>query len=242
MKNILTLLVPVAMLLSAAAFQVNKNDAALKSKIRQTTDLTIGNAVTYTYNPDGRIALIKGKKVTISYEYKGNVIMRKTTDSAGRLLIKDSMILNNKELVITRFDNPGHYVIDVYFTLDYDNAGYLTARRSVYQNKEAGALDEFKYSQGNQISLTQSDGRIKPNIIYYSYYPDRLNTIGNDNMGMTFNGHSSLNALKDAIHIQSIGDTLRTTYYYHYDDKGRIIIRTGYYKSKLTDSTGYSYY
>jgi hypothetical protein len=240
MKNILILLMPVAMLLSAAAFQVNKSDAVLKSRIRQTTDLLIGNPVTYTYNPDGRIALIQGKTVSISYEYKGNLIMRKTSNSSGRVLMRDSLILDNKGLVIKRFDDCGQNTT-TYFKLDYDTAGYLTARSPISQNK-ASILEEFKYSQGNQITETQSDQKSKPTIIYFTYYPDRYNTIGDDNMGMSFNGHSSRNALKDVMNIPSKGDTLRTTYYYHYDDQGRIITRAGYFKSKLTDSTGYSYY
>ena len=240
MKNILSLLMSLAALLSTAAFQVNQNNAVLKSRIRQTTDLMIGNPVTYTYNPDGRIALIKGKTISISYEYKGNLIMRKTSNSSGHLIMRDSLILDNKGLVVNRFDDCGQNT-SIYFKLDYDTAGYLTARSPISQSK-AAILEEFKYSQGNQVRMIQNDSKSKPNIIYYSYYPDRSNTIGDDNMGMAFNGHSSRNALKDVMNIRTKGDTLRTTYYYHYDAQGRIITRAGYYKSKLTDSTGYSYY
>lgn len=241
MKNILTLLIPVAMLLSTAAFQVNKNDVALKSKIRQTTDLIKGNSVVYTYNPDGRIALIKGKKASTSYEYHGNVIIKKLIDATGEVKSTDSMIVNGKGLVTKLYMNKTSPNFADEITIDYDMAGYCVADRHIYMGKMRPP-EELKYIKGNATTLIQNSEDGKPNVLYYSYYSDHFNTIGDDNMGMTFKGHSSRNALKETMNIQAIGDTIRATCYYHYDDMGRIIIKACYSKSNLTDSTGYSYY
>jgi hypothetical protein len=78
-------------------------------------------------------------------------------------------------------------------------------------------------------------------MLYYHYDMDHLNTIGDENMGMPYMGHSARHVVREMIAVSPEGDTLRSFYRYHYDDRGRIIIRAAYRRSGLTDSVGYSY-
>jgi hypothetical protein len=226
-----------SVILSMAAFQTGKK-APAKYFISKTVDLKKGNETIYTYTADGRIAAVRGRRATTSYEYTTDMVIKKLSDSAGHILHIDTMWLNVKGLAAKMHDNrPGS---DNDFTfIEYDSAGYSIADRVEYKHKIM-LSEEQKYRGGNKISLKQM-GADQPNIITYSYYPDQLNTIENDNMGMDFLGHSSRNALRESMSVSG-KDTAHGTCFYHYDDLGRIIIRACYAKSKLADSTGYSYY
>ena len=103
-----------------------------------------------------------------------------------------------------------------------------------------------EYVKGNQVENTFYDENNKRfNTTLYTYYTDKENTIGYENMGMPFMGSNSKNPIRESknFNASNPSDTLRNKYNYHFDEKGRISIKATYDKSgRIADSTHYSYY
>jgi len=202
---------------------------------RAANDTTV-----YFYNDDGRITKIKNS-------YVGGIIF---TYEPGRIIEKyyrpknvidvDTLILNKQGLV----EKITHHKYPSYDSLIYDRDNHLI-RELMYVHAGAGKdtltfSRNFDYINGNQVHFSKE-------VIRYSGYMSssdcstcidqyddkRINTIGKENIGMSFLGSDSKNTLlpvdrgpKGMSCLGAYGG--QDHYTYNYDAMGRIITQIDY--------------
>lgn len=222
---------------------VNFQSASLAlKKIKKTVNLITGTVSEYYYNSDGTLASVqssKGSKAT--YRYESGMVIRHFYDSLIQQNTFDTFFIDQKGRAANRETRLDAYSTSAAkFEFDADNR---LMSESFYSNGALAFSNKKIISDGNEISLTQSDKDGIRQTIYYRY-ATKLNTIGNENMGMDFMGRSPKNLLRESVSVSSKGDTTsHLTYRYRVDAAGIVILKVGYRKAGgLVDSTSYSYY
>jgi hypothetical protein len=171
--------------------------------------------ITYSYDNKGRLATKKEDNYTESYTYvSANLI------NVSRLYYKNDVSIDSWEYSII-LDSKGlaikHYVSEkdtlfLYFTPE----GFLKG------NKNGNVLEVL---DGNVL---------KEGTTTYEYYLDKINTIGNDNRGMSFMGKDSKNLVKTVKYtgttVNTVNEMKRSTsdysYTYEFDSKNRVVKST----------------
>lgn len=196
----------------------------------------------FFYDKDSRVIRIENSNgVTSVYEYKPEVIYRRTTDPRTKKAFTDTFELNGKGMV-TRH-RMGYAAPERSTRIrEYDSDGLLLKERSVNPSSMQGTTT-YTNRDGNPISTTQElTGDSWVGKSFYTYYPSGANTIGNENMGMGFEGRNPRSLVQSHIQVWRPGDTSRTYQRYHFDAQGRVSVRATYYEGRLGDSTAYTYY
>jgi hypothetical protein len=195
----------------------------------------------YIYNPDGHISRVRNSHGNdIAYTYLPGIVLRTYYDKYKVQTYTDTMYLNKSGLVekVTT-NNPG------IFTLLHEYNTDRSLAKSTQCVGDRRYIHTYKYLNENQISTSEIDSAGTPTYsATYQYYTDQSNTIGSENLGCDFVGRDSKNPIKYS-KSQTIGMApYDSKYIYHYDDKGRITIRSSYNLSskKMTDSACYTYY
>jgi YD repeat-containing protein len=216
--------------------------AAPLPKVKQIVNLRSGKATTYTYTADGRILSIKNYIGGGSfYEYSGRGVIRKINSDLTKVTAIDTFILNNKGVAIESH-NAEEWSNGIRQPMTYNESGYPLESKMLDKGKVM-FTDRRDYKDNNAISQSQKSQEYKnPNMLYFTYYTDKVNTIGNGNTGLSFMGHSSKNLIKENICISTSGDTSRVFYTYHFDERDRVIVRSSYRNGMMMDSVGYTYY
>jgi hypothetical protein len=168
-------------------------------------------------------------------------VVKKLNNPVTKTTTIDTIILNSKGLAATIYQPKMPQSAAIPIQCEYDNEGHLLVSKYEYKGKDV-SRDEATYIDSNKVSIRQSYESEKINMLYFTYYTDRRNTISHDNMGMGYMGKASKNPCKELIAVSTTGDTTRTEYFYHYDAQGRILIKASYGGLKLVDSVQYSYY
>lgn len=234
---ILTLVVIIT-----SAFQIIPEGLRLKYRIKEMHFYLTKAVSYYNYNSNGYITNIRSSKgSTILYEYYDGKIIKRTKDSLSHTSTVDTLILNSSGLT-ERIINADQERI-VPSTLEYDKDRHLIKDFGHDSKGNVMGTGISKYENGNMIENHFFVDIEKISTIY-KFYADKQNTIGYENMGMSFSGSTSKNPTKEikTLNLERL-DTIVSYYYYHYDDMSRIKIKAIYDKhGKLIDSTGYTYY
>jgi hypothetical protein len=231
-----------AIIIVITAFRITEPTSRKVHRVKQVFSYKGKDTTTYVYNADGHIAYVKNTNGDKSdYEYSDSIIIKRYYDSFRKVAFADTMALNKKGLV-EKVTSNNFSTIEI---REYNDDKYLI--KTTVSNKEGKKIyyGEYQYLNGNEISSTTTgvSGDLGGTATY-QYYTDMPNTIGVDNMGSDFVGASSNNPRK-YFNNQAVGlEPYTRNYNYHYDEKGRIIIKASYdgKSGKLTDSTYYTYY
>jgi len=243
MKRTLLLIIIATLCYS---FQTSVTVAKPKVRVKLLTNLISNQTTEYFYDPSGHITRIKSSNGNeISYEYlSGKMILRRYNEIKRGTSFVDTMMLNKNGLVEKIISSNPAIITQ---THEYNKDKNLILNTYVYPIKDSITFshNSYEYQNGNEVSniLKETTGEIRW-ITKSTYYTDKTNTIGNENLGSDFVGTSSKNPIKSFVSGASGQEMLTTNYNYHYDDKGRIIIKASYAlkTGKLTDSVAYSYY
>jgi hypothetical protein len=194
-----------------------------------------GGAVQYyislEYDSSGRLS-----KKTFSYgnyelfNYGSDKIL---IDKGGPHISRieyDTLFLNIQGLVIS--EDRG------YTTHEYDQAGY---QAKIIQKGDNAYTLTYTISGGNTIKrLMDYKGSLSEDS--YKYLPNQANTIGNENMGITYYGKQDKNLVHEisSFYVQN-ATTTTSTYIYAFDSQNRVV------KSAWDDNsndiyTTYTYY
>lgn len=239
----LSILLPAstAAVIGLLAFVVSPSRPLIKEmrQLRGNDSLTGKGVTKFFYNPDGRVARVENSNgVKSVYEYKTDVIYRRTADSRSGKEFTDTFLLNDKGMVrLHKLANDAP--LRAKNIREYDPDGLLVKEYSVMGGVEN--VVSYTNKDGNPISSIQRfAGKEGTKGIYH--YTTGINTIGNDNMGMGFEGHNTKSLLQSHIQVWQPGDTNRTSYRYIFDAQDRVSVRVTYYDGRLGDSTAYTYY
>ena len=195
----------------------------------------------YFYNVEGHIAYTQNPHTGVfgsRYHYLPGMIVREHHDEMRNKDYADTMILNADGLVerVKSINSGLHH--------QYNADKQLITSMYVDAKGAEQLQNSFEYQNGNRTALRlHVSGQIAW-LSTYKFYPDKDNTIGNENLGMDFAGSDSKNPQK--YESSQMGaekpENYRCTY--HYDDKGRISIKATYNVAtgRMTDSSAYIYY
>ncbi|MDB5283817.1 MAG: hypothetical protein JWO06_2892 [Bacteroidota bacterium] len=229
-------------LVVVSSFQRHSTSSKI-SKIKEVVNLKTGSTSTYGYDKSGRLVnMLSTLGNNTRYEYWGNRVIIKFNDSGSLKYAIDTLLLNGKGLAESRL---GHFngVVAVDNNV-YDGKGFLVQNRFYLNQVYMGTTNWTIINDNKKMYAFTDEKRKQVSTIYYECYPDKANTIGNENMGMTFWGSSSKNLLKKSVSIGPKNDTLLVLQYqYRFDNKGRVSQKVSYKQSgTLEDSLSYNYY
>lgn len=235
-----TLLIPVILLLTA--FQSQPGNSLIR--IKEIDNLKTGSSVSYTYDEQGRILTSKSSKGhSLQYRYVSNLVIRQSYDGPNQGVQIDTLQLNSNGWADmgTSFFNGKSQSRN---KCKFDENGFMVEEKQ-YRNDICIGTSINIILNGNKIAYTYLDEKKAVlSKVTYTYYPDKLNTIGDENAGMLFHGHDSKNLMKQSIALDEKGDTTSIVFYsYKFDSQGRVIQKVLRQKNgALQDSTGYIYY
>lgn len=194
---------------------------------------SITSHTSFEYDTSGKLSkstYSNGQSFTFSYA-PSNIIRTYYYIISEKPSI-DTLILNNKGLVISEEGGITTY--------EYTPEGYqskLTIDASPKTSQTYTSLD------GNIIKNTERNYNDVRYIHTYTFLSDIINTIGNENMGITYFGKQDKN-LKSKDNTIDLRDnkTFQLTYEYEFDTKNRVtkLKKIGWYS--YNDSETYTYY
>lgn len=164
-----------------------------------------GDIFTLLYDNQGRCIKFSDAYNIDQYVYSANLLKKYHWD-VGASEPYDSIIyiLNNQGYAIS--DNEG-------FVYNYDSLWHLISK--------VKGSDSFSYSwvNGNKVSETSSfSGEVKA----YTYFTNKDNTIGFENMGMYYLGKTSKNLISELVDSLPFNPTTTFTYTYEFDSQNRV--------------------
>ena len=230
------------------SFQTGINTSKSKTRVKTIVHIQSKDSSEYFYKPDGHISRIRNSKGNnIAYEYLSNRILRRYNDVARGKSFVDTMILNKNGLVAKITSDNSAVMMQ---ERQFNNEKYVSQNISTSYHKDSAIryYNTYEYQNGNEVTAILADGSGGiHSTITSTYYADKMNTIGSENLGSDFAGASSKNPVKSILWRPAAGsgvDPVTTVFNYHYDDKGRIIIKVSYdaKSGRLQDSVAYTYY
>jgi hypothetical protein len=205
------------------------------------TVVTGHDSTFYYYRTDRLLDHTISNGVTTSYSYNTGYI---TVNSSY-----PKYYLDGNSLVVTET-----FLYDYYHPYEYSNhleynAGHFRTRYVLSSpGGEYGEIHYF-YNNENQDSVREELGppAVVPGIYdrqFFTYYPDKTNSITYANFGQPYYGKSNANPVKTKTTIRYLTaeDTLVDSYQYDYDNMGRIVQKIHISPTLIPDTTWYTYY
>lgn len=195
-----------------------------------------GDTIRYSYDSKGRVVKIENSRFGPAvYVYSDTAIVCNNYDLKDSLEYVQVYKLDANGRAISMKETDDPYQDN---SFSYTTGGQLSTYTNV--NKEPGMpqdtwTENYSYRNGNLDSIVRTDRKgnmVNSTVDYYDeFYMDRVNTIGNDNMGLGWKGSSSKNPVKMVRIGGNAGSHVASTYQYTFDSLGRIIsqreIQTG---------------
>ncbi len=168
-------------------------------------DTTLFQTTSFIYDPSGRLIY----RLTA---HGG------TTDTTERYTYyHDSVVLNS---VTYKLNDHGKAVsLGSFFTWKYNPDGYLTEEIVTFGGGTTQGLYNYTcFNPDRVIIKNQMSAGTYTDTIYYQYYADKINTIGNQNHGILFLGRQD-NTLRKS---ETINGVLRNPVTYVFDSENRV--------------------
>ncbi len=217
------------------------------------TDSTGNLFATMTFQYDNISQLIEmhqlqyagGTSMHYYYQYLPGLIIEKIYDTNNVLNARTPYNINSQKLITNgdqmAYTGSGDSLLMYVYTFKYNTDGYLIESKDFYQGDTSRYhLQTWEIFNGNSISYTvlfsESGGIYTEN---NEYYASTINTIGNENLGRSFLGKSSVNLIKSStIPNNPFGSK---SYTYEFDSQNRV------HKSTVTQynvkfNISYAYY
>ena len=211
-------------------------------RIKQTADRQTGDFYGLTYDSLGRILTSHNfGDAYWEYRYTGNLVIKELINHGKVDSPIDTFKLDDRGLAVQENYNDNGWPNVNEFS--YDKDGFLIQTRFLLDGNCIGTA-KWIISDGNQIKSSYiDDNNTIRSTVYYSYYMDKLNTLGNENDGIAYRGRDSKNLIKERVEIYNGGDTSVLLYQYQFDDKERVVQKVVHQKNgELKDSLTYIYY
>lgn len=176
-----------------------------------------------------------------TYDYVDTTVTVKAYNSTGTALISiETYILNSKGLAKSMLGTGSYKTTGTWSEkYEYDNNGYLT--KEVFTSTlETGHTAIYSIKDGNMITEAffysgQYDST------FYEFSTATKNTIGNENMGLSFLGKQNINLFNLMNEKSSTHGTSPYTYTYEFDSQNRVskLVREGEGNSTVTSTYTY---
>jgi hypothetical protein len=198
------------------------------------------DTATYSYNSDGtvlQIATPAGAKHLFSYN--GNMVTDISYDNAGGVSETSTYYLNTQGMADSMVEGISSYR----YRYIYDVNGFKTIQKFYGPSNSLAGIINYTNDGSNISDVYYVDGVGNvTTTFHYTFYTDKLNTVGNANKGMSFLGKSSKNTTNVST-LTTGGNTSISTSSSTYDSQGRVT-STSFYSAggSLFATNTYSYY
>jgi hypothetical protein len=218
-------------------------------KIKTYTDSSDSYLVTLSYNSAGKLikeVLNDGEYADILYT--SNQVTVNAYDSTGILEYTGVYTLNSSGLATTLIGTDFDYKKEVHFSkffpflkkrntkssvdtinYNYDINGYMI--KKIYINSGNNDTTIYNYVNGNEAFQISSFDTTS-----FEYFTDKINTIGFQNMGITFLGKQNINLIKTETDSYP-GEN----YTYMFDAKSRVTKKLFWSNGHIVNSETYTY-
>ena len=205
-------LATIALLPSCGCDYADTNIDNCVPKIKRVTyyDANEPYSVGFAYNGDGLLS----KKGVISYSYQG-----------------DTMVM---------LSSGAYYVLNDDGMAEYSNGSPDPIVNNMEYDSDGRAVSEMEYTQnisyaydGDNLSERHSTSMSFSSVIQYTYYTDKENTIGNQNMGQPYLGKQNKNLVQT---INGVASMFQYTYDFYSNGNVKAVYQDGYLHSE------YEYY
>jgi hypothetical protein len=189
--------------------QIPSNHRLVREDNYSGPDTVFTQGAEYVYDSSGRLKYEitstswGGPMDTVMYAYSGNRVLAWAGNQGYDYTGYD---LNGQGFAVSCFN----YHL-VFWERSYNPDGYVTQHRTV--NPYANTATDCYYSCFNlnvQIIQSQETSGVRYDTIWYEYYPNKSNTIGNENRGLAFFGK------QDNLLLKSVRSTNDSPYSYTY--------------------------
>jgi hypothetical protein len=189
-----------------------------------TIDYTATTATVKEYSVDN----VLGSSQVFTLNSKGYAISSVTSSGKKKSLSTKSIL----PIAIAQFA-----IASPTTTYEYNSDGYMT--KAIYG--DAGNQEIITYTITNGNSVAYSDAAGGQTFTSTSqFYLDKTNTIGFENMGISFFGKQDKN-LKQSVTDTYSGSAVAHSYTYQYDSQNRVASNTISTAGAYTTSTAYTY-
>lgn len=169
----------------------------------------------FSYNSNGTLNILTESDGSYTkYEYAGTKIAVKSYNNSGILTKTDTLTLNSSGLAVNYSSS------NSYTTYEYDVNGYLKKELKYNYNVLTDST-LYKILDGNTTTISLNGIQQPYNyLVEYQFLTDKVNTIGNENGGITFLGKQNFNLPQSYTVSGSMQYSM--VYTYEYDSKGRV--------------------
>jgi hypothetical protein len=211
------------------------------------TDSSTRNGVNkYTYDAQGRVIVANyGLPNREEYSYSTNTVSTKYYNAQGNVDGTQLFDLNSDGLITTSTLTapPPSYVKEVY---KYNVDKQLATKFLSVPGITNASVDSNFYTGKNIDSIHRSySANNDLTYLYYTYYTDKLNTIGVKNSGNLYYAEPFYNAVKQIqyrLKTNNVYNTIIQDFSYSYDAEGRIIKRVTLQNGNPYNENYYTYY
>ena len=209
------------------------------AKIKTMTTYSEGKIqeeYSYEYDASGRLIKQSSSKGYYStYEYTSDTIRIMTHEPELNKITPWTLILNEQGLVISSVNGND--------TREYTPEGYLA--KHIYSYDDYAFSYTYKTEEENTTRRTAREGLDLSKVTIrdiYTFLPNSVNTIGNENRGITFYGKQDKNLVSEqkAI-IENPYNEYKAYYTYEFDDHNRVTARS-ILRSTSEHYTTFTYY
>ncbi len=215
---------------------------------------SIGNLVAtmaFQYNNLGQLIEMHqlqyagGTSMHFYYQYLPGTIIEIIYDTNNVLNARTAYSINSQKLITNgdqiSYTASGDSMLMYVYSFKYNQDGYLIESKDFYQGDTSRYhLQTWEISSGNSISysvLFSESGLTYTEI--NEYYNSTVNTIGNENLGRSFLGKSSVNLIKSStIPNNPFGSK---SYTYEFDSQNRVV-KSSITQSNVIFNIAYAYY
>ena len=196
-------LATIALLPSCGCDYADTNIDNCVPKIKRVTyyDANEPYSVGFAYNGDGLLS----KKGVISYSYQG-----------------DTMVM---------LSSGAYYVLNDDGMAEYSNGSPDPIVNNMEYDSDGRAVSEMEYTQnisyaydGDNLSERHSTSMSFSSVIQYTYYTDKENTIGNQNMGQPYLGKQNKNLVQT---INGVASMFQYTYDFYSNGNVKAVYQDG---------------
>ncbi len=171
---------------------------------------------------------VQGNSQMFTLNSQGYAISSVTTPGKKKNLSSKSIL----PIAIAQFA-----ILSPTISYEYNSDGYMT--KAIYGDAGNQEVITYTISNGNHVGYADAAGG-QTSTSTSEFYLDKTNTVGSENMGITFFGKQDKNLIQSVTDTYS-GSPVMHSYSYQYDTQNRVVSTTITTSGFNTTSTAYSY-
>ena len=255
MKAKIFLLAIFAISVSLYSCKKDSDSSEAAKPLIQKTTYEDQSYSTYQYDGTRMIKITNSDGTYSTLEYATNTVTVKGFSATNVLENTEVFTLNSKGYAVSAVSSsakkksassrnmspilfPMYSMGSTTITYEYDANGHMT--KAIYGDGTGQETITYTISNGNSVGYSDATTGSQTYTSTSSFFTDKTNTIGFENMGVTFFGKGDVNLIQSVTDSYS-GNPITHNYTYQYDSQNRVVNQTITTSGFNSTSTSYTY-